>query len=88
MSDFNIQFFSYSGSTIDHNINFYAEDDAAGVNLWDEDDCVATLLRKDDVWVVARVNGFYSMRDDALESDDYPDVVSFIERLENILETV
>ena len=87
-TDYNIQFFSGSGSIIDYNVNYYAEDDAVGVHVWDEDDCVATLLRDGDDWIVERVNPFYSINDDSLESDFYSEVMDFVERLEKVVEAV
>jgi hypothetical protein len=87
-TDFNIQFFSDSGSIIDQNINFYAEDDAAVVNIWDEDDCIATLFRKENEWIVDRVDPSYAMYDSSIETDGFDDVMEFITRLEKILEMV
>ncbi len=87
-TDFNIQFFDTSGRVIDHNINYYAEDDAIGVNIWDDDDCVASLLRDSDDWIVERVNPFYSINDESLESDTYSDVMEFVGRLEKVVEAV
>lgn len=87
-TDFNIQFVSGSGSIIDQNFNYYAEDDAIEVNIWDEDDCIAVLFRNGDDWIVSRVNSFYLTHDETIESDEYTDVMEFVARLEKVLETV
>lgn len=87
-TDFNIQFGDSSGSIIDHNVNYYAEDDATEVNIWDEDNCVATLMRVGDDWVCDRVDPFYAVHDPELETDDFDDVMEFVGRLEKVLETV
>lgn len=87
-TDFNVQFFSGSGSIIDHDVNFYAEDDATEVNIWDEDECVATLTRVGDDWICSRVNPFYVLNDPELETDDFEDVMEFVGRLEKVVETV
>jgi hypothetical protein len=87
-TDFNIQFFSDSGSIIDQNINFYAEDDAVEVNIWDEDECIATLSRVGDDWVVSHVSAFYSNMDETIDTDDFEEVMEFVARLEKILEMV
>ncbi len=87
-TDFNIQFGSLSGSVIDHNVNYYAEDDADYAYVWDEDDCIATLRRDGDEWIVERVNPFYAINDPDIESDTFGEVMDFVNRLEKIVEAV
>lgn len=87
-TDFNIQFFDNTGLVVDYNVNYYAEDDAVGVNIWEEDNCVATLIRKGDDWVVDRVDSFYAVNDETIESDDYTEVMDFVARLEKVVELV
>lgn len=87
-TDYNIQFFDTTGSVVDHNVNFYAEDDAIGVNVWDEDDCVATLMRGDDGWIVERVAPFYAVNDEVIEDLTYHEVMDFVARLEKVVEAV
>lgn len=87
MSDFNIQFASDSGSIIDQNVNYYAEDDATEVNIWDEDECIATLISDGDVWIVSNLYGWWNLADD-LSQKDYAKVSDFIDALNEVLETV
>lgn len=87
-TDFNIQFVGGSGSIIDQNINYYAEDDAMAVNIWDEDSCIATLIRVGDDWICDRADPFYVLHDPELETDDFDDVMEFVARLNEVLETV
>lgn len=87
-TDYNIQFFDNTGFVISQDVNYYAEDDAVGVNIWDEDSCVATLIRKGDDWIVDRVDSFYAAMDETIKSDDYTEVMDFVARLEKIVELV
>lgn len=87
MSDFNIQYLSGSGSVIDPNFNFYAEDDASSVNIWDGDECIATLISDGESWLVSDLFGWWSLADD-LSEKDYAKVSDFVDALNEVLETV
>lgn len=86
-SNFNIQFVNGSGSIVDQNFNFYAEDDATGVNIWDEDECIATLISDGDVWLVTDLFGWWALADD-LMGKEYAKVSDFVDALNEVLETV
>lgn len=92
-SDFNIRFFDSTGFIVDPNRyghewgEEYAEKDASEVQIWDEDECIATLLTDGDVWLVSDLFGWWSLNDD-LMGKEYPKVSDFVDALNEVLETV
>lgn len=93
MSGFNIQFCDSTGFVIDPNMyghewgEEYAEKDATSVNIWDEDECIATLITDGVVWKVSDLFGWWSLADD-LSEKDYAKVSDFVDALNEVLETV
>lgn len=84
---FNIQFCDSSGFVINPDINFYAEDDASEAQIWDEDECIATLISDGDVWIVSNLYGWWNLAEDLAEKD-YAKVSDFVDALNEVLETV
>lgn len=82
MSDFNIQFM-YGHEWAED----YAEKDASSINIWDEDECIATLISDGNVWLVSDLFGWWSLADD-LRDKEYLKIADFMDALNEVLETV